>query len=65
MKRMAKLVDEQNSADPAYHPMAPGFDGPEWKAALELVFAGRQAPNGYTEFTLTKWRKVRKAISGK
>lgn len=63
MRRMAQLVDEQNGSDPLYQRMAPGFDGPEWKAAVELVLAGRAAPNGYTEFTLTKWRKVRKALS--
>ncbi|KAJ1624412.1 malate synthase-like protein [Pavlovales sp. CCMP2436] len=63
MRRMATLVDSQNASDSKYHPMAPGFNGPEWKAALELVFGGRNAPNGYTEFTLTKWRKIRKAIS--
>jgi len=63
MQRMARLVDEQNSADRTYKPMAPAFDGPEWHAALDLVFGGRDAPNGYTEFTLTARRQERKAMS--
>jgi len=44
--RIAYLVDEQNAADPTYHALAPTFDGPEWQAALELVFNGTAAPNG-------------------
>mmetsp|Transcript_20696 Transcript_20696/g.52740 ORF Transcript_20696/g.52740 Transcript_20696/m.52740 type:complete len:260 (-) Transcript_20696:185-964(-) len=60
--RIAYLVDEQNAADPTYHALAPTFDGPEWQAALELVFNGTAAPNGYTEPTLIKWRRQRKAV---
>ena len=62
LKRVAVVVDGQNAADPLYKPFAPSFDSPEWEASLELVFNGLNAPNGYTEPSLTKWRRERKAI---
>jgi malate synthase len=37
---------------------------PSFQAALELVFAGRQEPNGYTERALTHWRQKAKANGG-
>jgi malate synthase len=61
MRRMAEKVDAQNQGTPGYEAMAPGYDGPAFLAARDLVFAGTEQPSGYTEPVLHRRRLEKKA----
>lgn len=60
-KKMALVVDQQNSGTPGYSNLAPSYDGVAYKAALELVLQGVQTANGYTEDLLQDFRRQAKS----
>ncbi|MGH1428051.1 MAG: malate synthase G [Arenicella sp.] len=61
MKRMARIVDQQNEKDASYQKMAPNFNGVAFKSACSLVFEGVSQPSGYTEPLLHAYRLEAKA----
>ena len=61
MKKMAKVVDKQNSNDKLYQNMSPNYDRSiAFKTACELVFQGKDQPSGYTEPLLHLNRLIKK-----
>jgi malate synthase len=53
MRRVAAIVDKQNLGTQGYKPLGPSFDRLAYKAAEDLVFGGRDQPNGYVEAILS------------
>ena len=50
LKKMAKIVDDQNKNDKNYTPMSNHFESSiAFKASLDLIVQGTVSPSGYTE----------------
>ena len=62
MRKMAVIVDRQNSEDKDYEPMSGNFEESiAFLTACDLIFKGRVQPSGYTEPLLHKRRLEKKS----
>ena len=63
LKKMAKIVDDQNQNDINYIPMSKDFENSlAFKASLDLIIEGTVSPSGYTEPILHKRRLELKSM---
>ena len=61
LKKMAKIVDDQNRDDQNYESMSSDFEKSiAFKTACDLIFKGKEQPSGYTEPLLHANRYKRK-----
>jgi len=63
-EKMAKVVDRQNAGSGGYKAMSDNLNTDlGYQCALQMVFRGKQEPNGLTERTLTEFRRMAKAAA--
>ena len=64
MKKMARIVDDQNKNDKNYIRMSDNFENSiAFKTACDLVFKGTEQPSGYTEPLLHLNRLHKKSLN--
>ncbi len=64
LKKMAVVVDQQNSQDVNYRQMSPKYDKSiAFQTAKDLIFKGKDQPSGYTEPLLHQRRiEIKKSV---
>ena len=64
MKKMARIVDDQNKNDKNYIRMSDNFENSiAFKTACDLVLEGTEQPSGYTEPLLHLNRLHKKSLN--